>query len=134
MIYRTDKIHKMIIFFLLINIRFGLLAGIWWSTCISKFQGILCVSFSRTNSDLSIYHLVVWSNFSLWHNSQWITFLTKSCQVLYFFCASLLHSLIKWLAISCLSTHTLHLLFYVCFSYYQVGIVTRKHNFLQIYW
>ena len=36
-----------VIFFLLI-IRSGLLALIRWSICISKSQGILCVSFSRT--------------------------------------------------------------------------------------
>ena len=43
--------------------------------------------------------------------SQWITFSTQSCLVLYSFCINLQHSLIIWLIISCLSTHNLHLLF-----------------------
>ena len=38
-------------------------------------------------------HLVVWSKFNLFPNSQWITFRTTSCLVLSSFCASLLHSL-----------------------------------------
>ena len=48
--------RQQILFFLLINIRFGLLAGIRWSVCISKSQRILWVSFSRMHSDLCIYH------------------------------------------------------------------------------
>ena len=51
-------------------------------------------------SHLSIYHLVIWSKFNLLRNSQWITFPTQSCLVLYFFCASLLHSLMMWLIVS----------------------------------
>ena len=35
-------------FFLLIIIRSGLLAGIWWSVCMLKSHRSLCVSFSRT--------------------------------------------------------------------------------------
>ena len=65
-------------FFLLIEIRFGLRIGTQWCVCISKLQRILCVSFSRTDSGLCIYHLVVWSHFNLLHNSQWITFPTQS--------------------------------------------------------
>ena len=41
----------------------------------------------------------------------WITLLTQSCLVLYFFCANLLHSLIMWLMVSPRSPHDLHLLF-----------------------
>ena len=37
----------------------------------------------RTDSGLGIYHFFVWSNLSFLHNSQWITFPTKSCLVLY---------------------------------------------------
>ena len=48
--------------------------------CLSvKIPLNLCTSFSRTSSDLCIYHLVVWSNFNFLHNSQWITFPNKSC-------------------------------------------------------
>ena len=46
---------------------------------------ILCISFSRTNSGLCIYHLFVWSNFNFLHNSLWIIFTTLSCLVLYSF-------------------------------------------------
>ena len=52
--------------------RSGRLAKIRWSVCISKFQRILCVSFSRTDSELCIYHLFVWSNLNFLHNSLWI--------------------------------------------------------------
>ena len=30
----------------------------------------LCVSFSRTGSELCIYHLIIWSNLNFLHNSQ----------------------------------------------------------------
>ena len=71
-----------------------------WSICISKSWRILCVSFSRMDSGLFIYHLVIWSNFNFLHNFLWITFPTLSCLVWYSFCASLLHSLIIGLIIS----------------------------------
>ena len=45
--------------FLLIIIKSGRLAEIRFSVCISKFQRGLCVSFSRTDSWLCIYHLFV---------------------------------------------------------------------------
>ena len=41
---------------------------------------------------LCIWHLALWSNFNLLHNSYWITFPTELCLVLCTFCASLLHS------------------------------------------
>ena len=44
------------------------------------------------------------------HNSQWITFPTQSCLVLYSLCANLLHSLIIWLIVWSLSPHKLYLL------------------------
>ena len=91
-------------FFLLIITRSGHLAKIRWSICISKSQRILCTSFSRTDSELGIYHLFVWSKFNILHSSQWITFPTQSCLVLYSFCANLLHSLIMRLIISCIIT------------------------------
>ena len=49
-------------FFLLIIIRSGLLVEIRWSVCMPKSLGSLCVSFSRTDAVLCIYHLFVWSN------------------------------------------------------------------------
>ena len=72
-----------ILFFLLIIIRSGLLAEIRSSVCTSKFQRSLCVSFSRTAAGLCLYHLFVWSNLNFLHISQWITWPTQSCLVLY---------------------------------------------------
>ena len=66
------------------------LPGIRRSICISKSQRILCVTFFWTDSCFRICHRVVWSNFHLLHNSQWITFPNQSCIVLYSFCARLL--------------------------------------------
>ena len=71
-----------ILFFLLITIKSGLLAEIWWSVCMSKSHRSLCVSFSRTGVGLCIYHLFVWSNLNFLHISQWITLPTQSCLVL----------------------------------------------------
>ena len=51
-----------------------LLDLIRWFVCISKSQRSFCVSFTRTDSGLCIYHLFVWSNFNFFHDSQWITF------------------------------------------------------------
>ena len=45
---------------------------------VSKSQRILCISFSSMDSEVCIYHLFVWSNFNLLHNSLWITFSTQS--------------------------------------------------------
>ena len=96
---------------LLIIIKSGLLAEIKWFVCMSKSNRSLCVSFCRTGPGLCIYHLFVWSNLNFLHISQWITLSTQSCLVLYSFCANLLHSLIMWLIVSSLSSHSLHLLF-----------------------
>ena len=81
------------------------------SVYISKSWRILCVSFSRTDSGLCIYHLFIWSNLNFWHNSQWIIFPTQLCLVLYTFCTNLLHPLVMWLIISSLSPHNLQQLF-----------------------
>ena len=61
------------LFLLLIIIRSDCLAEIWWSVCISKSHGSLCVSFSKTAGGLCMYHLFLWSNLNFLHNSQWIT-------------------------------------------------------------
>ena len=49
-------------FFLLIIIRSGLLPEIRWSVSMSKSHRSLCVSFSRTDAGLYMYHLFIWSN------------------------------------------------------------------------
>ena len=79
---------------LFIIIRSSRLAEIRWSVCMSKSQRSLCVSFSRTDFGLCIYHLFVWSNLNFLHNSQWFSLPTQSYLFLYSFCAELLHSLI----------------------------------------
>ena len=94
------------------------LAEIRWTVCISKSHRNLCVSFSRANSGLCIYHLFVWPNINFLHNSHWITLPTQSCQVLYSFRANLLNSLM-WLIVSSLSPHNQHQLLrliYSCFD------------------
>ena len=91
-------------------------SGIRWSVCMPMSQRSLCVSFSRTDAGLCIYHLLVWSNFNFLHISPWITLPTQSCLVLYSFCVNLLHSVIMWLMASSLSLHSLHLLFSIFLS------------------
>ena len=83
----NDKVHNFSssLFLELIIIRSGLLAEIKWSVCFWKSHRGLCVSFSRTDAGLCIYNLFVWSHFNFLHNSQWITVLTQSCQVLYYY-------------------------------------------------
>ena len=93
-----------ILFFFIIIIRSGLLAGIRWSVCMLKSHRSLCESFSRTGAGLCIYHLFVWSNWNFLHISQWITLPTQSCLALYSVCATLLHSLIMWLIVSSVTT------------------------------
>ena len=57
-----------VLFFLLIIIKYGLLAGIRWSVCMLKSHRSLCVAFSRTGAGLCIYHLLIWSNLSTFPN------------------------------------------------------------------
>ena len=47
---------------------------IFWSVYISKSLIILCIPFSRMDSDLCMDQLIVSPNLNLLHNSQWITF------------------------------------------------------------
>ena len=59
---QNDKIHKMPNFLFCLGrsvSRFGLLARIKWSICISKSQGIYCILISWTDSGLWIYHLIL---------------------------------------------------------------------------
>ena len=91
----------------------GRLAEIRWSVVISKSQRSLYVSFSRTDSGLCIYHLLVWSNFNFLHNSKWITLPIQSCLFLYSFCDNLLHLLMMGLTVSSLSPQNQHILFII---------------------
>ena len=100
-----------VLFFLLIIIMSGHLAEIKWSICMSKSLRCLCVSFSRTDVELCIYHLFIWSNLNFLHNSQWISLPSQLCLFLYSFSANLLHLLIMWLMVSSLSPYNLHRLF-----------------------
>ena len=113
-------------FFLLLLIisRSGHLVEIRWSVCILESQRILCISFSRVEYELCISHLFVWSNFNFLHSSQWITFPSQSCLVLYSFWTNLLHSIIWWLIISSLSPDNLHLLF----SWVLIFLLWHHHH------
>ena len=62
-----------VLFYLLITIRSGLLAEIWWSVFMSKSHWSLYVSFTRTGAGLCINHLFEWSNFKFLLISPWIT-------------------------------------------------------------
>ena len=79
--------------------------------CISKSQRTLCVSFSRSDSGLCVFHLFISSNLNFSYNSQLITFPAELCRVFYSFCANLLYLLVMRLIVSSLSPHNLHLLF-----------------------
>ena len=57
----------------------------------------------RINSGLWLYHFLSCSFFTLLHNFRCITFLTKSCLVLYYFWDNQLHSFILWFTVSSLS-------------------------------
>ena len=104
-----STIFSISLFFLLllIIIRSGLLAEIWWSVCMSKSHRSLCVLFSRTGAGLCIYHLLVWSNLNFLRISQCITLPTQLCLVLYSFCANFLHSLAMY--------HLCHRIAYICY-------------------
>ena len=113
---RNSKVHYFAssLFFssFFIIIKSGLLAEIMWFVRMSKSKKkSLCVSFSRIDAGLCIYHLFVWLNWNIFHNSLWITLPTQSCLFLYSFCVKLLHSLIIWLVVLSLSPYNLHLLF-----------------------
>ena len=83
-------------FFLLINSRSNLLAGIRWSVCISKSQRTFFVSVSRTDFGLCIYDMVPWSNFNFLHNSPWITFSTHTSPCSPFVLVCYIRLLYEW--------------------------------------
>ena len=57
---------QQVLFFFLIITRSGYLAEVRGPVSILKSQRSLCVSVSRTDSGLCIYHLFVWSNFNFY--------------------------------------------------------------------
>ena len=121
MVSRDCKVHNFASsLLLLIIIRSGRLTVIRWSVCMAKSQRSLCVSFSKADVSLCIYHLFVWSSLNSLHNSHLITLSTHSCLILYSFCANLLHSLIMGLIVSFLSPHNLHRLFSCVFSIFAL--------------
>ena len=50
---------RQVLLFLMILTRFGRLAEIRWSVCISKSRRCLCVSYSKTDSGLCILHFII---------------------------------------------------------------------------
>ena len=97
-------------FFFFVDYKSGRLAEIRLFVCMPKSHRSLFVSFSRTDTRLCIYNLLVWSNLNFLQVSQRITLPTDSYLVLYSFCANLLLSIIMWLMVSSLSLHCQHLL------------------------
>ena len=92
----------------------------------------LCVYFSRIDSGLCMYHLVVWSNFNLLHNSQWIIFPIQSNLILYSFYVCLLHSLPMLSTILPFSPHYLHLLF--CWVLSIFTSIIMCHHVVLVAW
>ena len=80
---------------------------IWFSYI--KIPENFIIIFSRTEFDVCMYHLTLWSNFSRWHNSLTITFPAHSCLQLYFFNSNAANWL-TWFTVSSL-TSCLYLLF-----------------------
>ena len=123
---RTAKSTIWLLFFVVFFcfffiIRSARLVKIKRSICISKSQRNFCVSFSRTDAGLCIYHLFACPNFSFFHNSQLISLPTLPNLVLYSFCSNLQHSFIMRLLVSSVSPHYLHLLFII--------IIIINHSF-----
>ena len=86
----------------------------------TKSLGIYITSFSKTDSDLNIYHFVVWSNFSLFLNTQLITFSSSQAKFFLHLLCSFFHSFIMWLNLSSLWSHNLHLLFRCVLSIFSL--------------
>ena len=77
-----STILLVLLYFLLITLRSGVLAEITWSVCMSKSHRSLCVSFSRTATGLGKYHFFVRSNSNYLNISKWITLPTQSSLLL----------------------------------------------------
>ena len=84
----------------------GCLPEIKWSVCISKSQRRFCVSFSRWDFALRIYHLFLWSK-----TPCTLPFPPSHVYSSTLFCANLQLSLIRRFIISSLSPHNPILLF-----------------------
>ena len=83
-------------------------AKIKWSVIISKSQRSFCVSFSRKDSGLYIYHWFVRWNIHILSNSQWMTFFIQFYTYFVIICSIRL----SWnLIISFLFPHHQYLLF-----------------------
>ena len=82
------------------------LGQVVWSEFVSlSSREFFYVAFSWIDSGLCIYHFVVWSNFTLLHNSSGSPFPPQSCLVLYYFCGNWLHLFFMWLIASSLSPY-----------------------------
>ena len=106
-------------FFFLTITRSARLAKIRWSFVPQNLREFWASHFLGRILDFAYTISWFWSNLNSLHNSQWITFPTQSCLVLYSLCANLLHSLIMWLIVSSHSPYNLHLfscLVYFCFD------------------
>ena len=95
--------------FLLTITRSDHLAEIGWSVYISKSQRSLCVSFSRADSWLSIYHSFIWLNFNFLHNSQCFPHPVVFSLILFFAIICCIRSLSDW------SFRLYHLIIYICY-------------------
>ena len=73
-----------------VNTRPQVVWPIFGDQFISQNAGEVCVSFTLTDSRLCILHVFEWLNFNFLHNSQWITFPTHLCPVLFSLAANLL--------------------------------------------
>ena len=83
---------------------------VFWSGLGDLFVSQSPKELYESHSGLCIHHLIVWSNLSILHNSQLITFHAQSSIVLYSFCSSLLYLLMMWLTISSVFPHYYYLL------------------------
>ena len=103
-------IQQFLFIFFVVVVDFWLLQGlVAWPRLGDPFVS----QNPRDGSPVVHIPLFLWSSFNFLYKSQWITFPTRSCLVLYSFCANLLYSLIMWLIVSSLSPQNLHLQF-VC--------------------
>ena len=100
----TKSTSGQVLLCLLINTK------VWFSdqdarihSCLKIPENFMRLIF-RTDSDLCIYHLLVWPNLNLWRNSEWITFPSKSCLVCahfrpihnYFTLLRVFHTNVSW--------------------------------------
>ena len=82
---RTAKSPILQVLFILIIITMLVFLPGLGDLFITQNHREFCVLFSRRDSGLYIFHLVVWSNLNFLHSFQWINFPTQSCLVLFLF-------------------------------------------------